>query len=86
MTAVLRQAGVPVNGKRVQTAMRAMGLQGLVPGPATSAPHPTHPIYPYWLRGVAAAHPNHVWGIDITSMRLRGSWMYLVAVLDWFSR
>ena len=86
MTAVLRQEGFPVNRKRVQTAMRAMGLQGLAPGPATSPPHPTHPIYPYLLRGVTAAHPNHVWGIDITYIRLRGSWRYLVAVLDWFSR
>ena len=86
LTAVLRQEGFPVNRKRVQTAMRVMGLQGLAPGPGTSTPHPTHPISPYLLRGVAAAHPNHVWGIDITYIRLRGSWMYLVAVLDWFSR
>ncbi len=86
MTAVLRQEGYSVNRKRVQHAMQAMGLRGLAPGPATSTPHPAHRIYPYLLRGVTAAPPNHVWGIDITYMRLRGAWMYLVAVLDWFSR
>jgi putative transposase len=86
MTAVLRQEGWSVNRKRVQHAMRAMGLRGLAPGPDTSRPHPAHRIYPYLLRGVTAAYPNHVWGIDITYIRLRGTWLYLVAVLDWFSR
>lgn len=86
MTAVLRQEGYSVNRKRVQHAMQALGLRGLAPGPATSTPHPAHRIYPYLLRGVTAAPPNHVWGIDITYMRLRGAWMYLVAVLDGFSR
>lgn len=86
MTAVLRQAGWSVNRKRVQHAMRAMGLRGLAPGPDTSRPHPAHRIYPYLLRGVTAAYPNHVWGIAITYIRLRGAWLYLVAVLDWFSR
>ncbi len=67
MTVVLRQEGFPVNRKRVQTAMRAMGWQGLAGArpPAPRTPHPTHQIYPYLLRGVTAAHPNHVWGIDI---------------------
>ena len=86
MTAQLRREGHGVNRKRVQHAMRAMGLQGLAPGPATSRPHPAHTIYPYLLRGVTAAYPNHVWGIDITYVRLRGAWLYLVAILDWFSR
>ncbi len=61
-------------------------MAGVSPRPGHQPPHPTHPIYPYLLRGVAAAHPHHVWGIDITYLRLRGSWRYLVAVLDWFSR
>ena len=86
LTAVLRQDGWPVNRKRVPHAMRVMGLRGLAPGPDTSRPHPAHRIYPYLLRGVTAATPNHVWGIAITYIRLRGAWLYLVAVLDWFSR
>ena len=86
LTVVLRQEGYLVNRKRIQHAMRAMGIQGLAPGPATSRPHPAHAVYPYLLRGVTAAYPNHVWGIDITYIRLRGAWLYLVAVLDWFSR
>jgi putative transposase len=84
--AVLRQEGWPVNRQRVQHAMRVMGLRGLAPGPDPSRPHPAHRIYPYLLRGVTAATPNHVWGIAVTYLRLRGAWLYLVAVLDWFSR
>ncbi len=86
LTAVWRREGHGVNRQRVPHAMRVMGLRGLAPGPATSTPHPAHRIYPYRLRGVTAAHPHHVWGIDITYIRLHGTWLYLVAVLDWFSR
>ena len=66
--------------------MREMGISGIAPGPNTSKPAPDHKIYPYLLRHVSAEYPNHVWGIDITYIRLKGGWMYLVAVLDWFSR
>ena len=66
--------------------MREMGIWGLAPGPHTSTPHPRHPIYPYLLRGVTAAYPNHIWGIDITYSRLRHGWLYLVAIIDWYSR
>ena len=66
--------------------MRAMGLAAITPGPNLSRRHPQHTVYPYRLRGVTAAYPNHVWGIDITYIRLIAGWMYLVAVLDWFSR
>lgn len=86
IAAVLREEGQGINRKRVQHAMRMMGLAGIAPGPATSRPHPAHRVYPYLLRGVTAAYPNHVWGIDITYVRLQRTWMYLVAVLDWFSR
>ena len=86
LTVVLRQEGYLVNRKRIQHAMRAMGIQGLAPGPATSRPHPAHAVYPYLLRGVTAAYPHHVWGIDMTYIRLRGAWLYVVAVLDGFSR
>jgi len=70
----------------VQHYMREMGITAIYPGPNLSRHNPEHKVYPYLLRNVTAAYPNHVWGIDITSIRLRGGWLYLVAVIDWFSR
>jgi len=70
----------------IRRYMHEMGIAAVYPGPNLSRRHPDHRIYPYVLRHVTAAHPNHVWGVDITSVRLRGSWLYLVAVLDWYSR
>jgi putative transposase len=66
--------------------MHEMGLQAIYPGPKLSNSHPEHLVYPYLLRNVRAAYPNHIWGVDITYIRLRGSWLYLVAILDWYSR
>ena len=86
ITAVLRQEGQLINRKAVQRHMREMGLAGVAPGPHTSRRHPRHPVYPYLLRSVTAAHPNHVWGIDLTYVRLQTGWLYLVAVLDWYAR
>jgi putative transposase len=86
ITAVLRQEGQLINRKAVQRHMQEMGIAGVAPGPHTSRRHPTHSVYPYLLRTVTAAHPNHVWGIDITDVRLQGGWLYLVAVLDWYAR
>jgi putative transposase len=75
-----------VSRPTVQAYMREMGIFALVPGPNTSTSAPQHPIYPYLLRNVTAAHPNHIWGIDITYIRLAQGWLYLTAVLDWYSR
>jgi putative transposase len=75
-----------INRKRVQRYMREMGIAGIAPGPHLSTPHPQHRIYPYLLRGVTAQEPNHIWGCDITYIRLRGGWLYLVAIIDWYSR
>src|SRR6266496_2872912 len=75
-----------VSRPTVQAYMREMGIFALVPGPTTSQPTPQHQIYPYLLRNVTAEHPNHIWGIDITYIRLQHSWLYLTAVLDWYSR
>ena len=86
IAAVLHQEGQVVNRKAVQRHMQEMGLVGVSPGPHTSRRHPTHPVYPYLLRHVTAERPNHVWGIDITYIRLQASWLYLVAVLDWYTR
>jgi putative transposase len=86
ITVTLNREGLPVSRPTVQRYMREMGISGLAPGPNTSKPAPEHTFYPYLLRNVTASHPNHVWGIDITYIRLCGSWMYLVAILDWYSR
>jgi putative transposase len=86
ISAQLRREGVLVNHKAVARHMREMGLAGICPGPNLSKRAHQAGIYPYLLRDVRAERPNHIWGIDITYIRLRGGWMYLVAVLDWFSR
>jgi len=75
-----------VSRPTVQAYMREMGIFAIVPGPHTSQPAPEHQIYPYLLRNVTAEHPNHIWGIDITYIRLAHGWLYLTAVLDWYSR
>lgn len=86
MTAVLCREGLKVSRPTVQGYMREMAIAGVAPGPNTSRPHPEHKVYPYLLRGLKISRPNQVWGIDITYIRLRAGWMYLVAILDWFSR
>jgi putative transposase len=75
-----------INRKAVQRHMREMGLSAICPGPNVSKRRADHAIFPYLLRNLPAARPNHVWGIDITYIRLQGGWLYLVAVLDWYSR
>nr|WP_245630293.1 IS3 family transposase [Alicyclobacillus acidiphilus] len=86
MTAILRREGWAINRKRVVRCMRDMGIAGVSPGPNLSKRNLAHKIYPYLLTGVKASHPNHVWSIDITYVRLKHGWMYLVAVIDWYSR
>ena len=75
-----------INRKTVQRYMREMGISGICPGPNLSKRNLQHKIYPYLLRNVTSSYPNHIWGIDITYIRLVGGWMYMVAVLDWYSR
>jgi putative transposase len=70
----------------IQHYMREMGIFALVPSPHTSKPAPEHKKFRYLLRGVTAEQPNHIWGIDITYIRLAHGWLYLTAVLDWYSR
>lgn len=86
MTAWLRQQGHAVNGKRVRRLMRLMGLQAIYPRPRTSQPTSTHRRYPYLLHGVEILRPNHVWSADITYVPMPRGFMYLVAIIDWFSR
>ena len=84
--AVILHPELGVSRPTIQAYMREMGIFAIVPGPHTSQPAPEHQIYPYLLRNVTAEHPNHIWGIDITYIRLAHGWLYLTAVLDWYSR
>lgn len=86
MVVYLRCQGHVVNRKRVQRLMRLMGLAGMAPGPSTSIKHPEHKVYPYLLRGVEVTRPNQVWSTDITYVRLARGFVYLVAIIDWYSR
>lgn len=84
--AALARRGHVVGLERVQALMRSMGLEAIYPKPQLSQRHPEHTVYPYLLRGLKITHPNQVWATDITYIRLEHGWMYLVAILDWFSR
>lgn len=86
MTAWLRRQGHSVNHKRIGRLMRLMGLEAIYPKPRTSKPSKEHKIYPYLLRGVSIDRPDQVWGSDITFIRLERGFLYLVAIMDWFSR
>jgi putative transposase len=82
----LNRLGWAVNEKRVARLMRRMGLHSVLPGPHTSRPHPKHPVYPYLLRNLAVTSPDEVWCADITYIPLHRGHLYLVAIMDWFSR
>jgi len=87
MTFALNHHGkTKVNRKRVQRLMQRMGLEAIYPKPKLSKPAPGHRIYPYLLRNVKIERPNQVWSTDITYVRLREGFVYLVAILDWYSR
>ena len=86
MTAHLRRLGHWVNLKRVGRLMKLMGIRGITPKLNTSTPNKEHKIYPYLLRGLDIVRPNQVWASDITYVRLKQGFMYLVAVIDLFSR
>jgi len=75
-----------VNRKRIQRLMRILGIEALYPKPDLSRPAPGHEIFPYLLRSVSIERPNQVWSTDITYIPMRGGFLYLVAVMDWFSR
>jgi putative transposase len=86
MTVWLRQQGYAVTPKRVARLLRTMGLETISPNPRLRQPHPERRIYPDLWRGVPITRVNQVWSTDITSIRLQAGFVYLVAVLDWFSR
>jgi putative transposase len=86
MTAFLVRRGEVVNRKRVQRLMALMGLEGLHPGPRTTDAASGVRAYPYLLRDRVLSHVDEVWSSDITSVPMRHGFMYLTAVIDWFSR
>ena len=86
MTAWLRSQGYAVHHKRVARLLHTLGLETIYPKPRLSQPHPAHRVYPYLLRGVPMTRVNQVWSTDITYIRLHAGFIYLVAVMDWFSR
>ena len=87
IAAALGRDGFLASRKRVQRLMADMGLLSVYPRRLNlSKANPEHRKYPYLLRGVTAAYPNHIWGTDITYVRLKSGWMYFTVILDWYSR
>jgi putative transposase len=87
MTVYLRRVKkYPINGKRVRRLMRLMGLEAIYPQPRSKGQAVEHKIYPYLLRNVAIVRPNQVWSADITYVRMASGFMYLTAIIDWYSR
>jgi len=86
MTAWLQAQGRRVNEKRVRRLLRKMGLLAIYPQPQLSQPAQGAPVYPYLLRGVEIERINQVWSTDITYIRLHTGFVYLVAIMDWYSR
>ncbi len=86
MAVWLGQQGEEVNRKRVQRSMRVMGLEAIYPKPRTSAAGQGHKVYPYLLRGVVVERRDQVWSTDITYVAMASGFMYLTAVIDWYSR
>jgi putative transposase len=83
---LLRGEGIAIGRQRVATMMKRMGIAALYRRPNTSKPAPGHKIYPYLLRGLAVDRPNQVWAMDITYIPMARGFVYLAAVVDWFSR
>jgi putative transposase len=83
---LLRNEGRPIGRKRVRRLMRQMGIEALYRKPNTSRRHAAHPIYPYLLRHLSIERSNHVWATDITYIPMRRGFVYLVAIVDWYSR
>ena len=83
---MLSQQGLEVGRRHVRTLMRRMGIETLYRKPNTSKPAPGHRIYPYLLRGLSITRPNQVWAMDITYIPMARGFVYLAAVVDWFSR
>ncbi len=86
MADYLKARGYDVGREKIRSIYEKLGLRSVAPGPHTSKPCPEHKIYPYLLRGVEIDRLNFVWSTDITYIRLRHGFAYLMAIIDWFSR
>lgn len=86
VTETLKNAGWGISRPTVQKYMREMGIRAIYPKPRLSQPGKGHKIYPYLLRNLKPSKPNQVWGVDITYVKLKHGWLYLYAILDWYSR
>jgi putative transposase len=86
MRQVLMSQGFIVNPKRIRRLMRSMGLEAVYPKPRLGGTAPNGCVYPYLLKGIQVQRPNQVWASDITYIRMRSGFLYLFAILDWFSR
>jgi putative transposase len=86
MVRQLRREGVWIGRHRVRRLMGLMGLEAIYQAPRTSSPHPGHRVYPYLLRNLRVARPDHVWCADITYIPLMRGFLYLVAIMDWATR
>ncbi|MDA1178023.1 MAG: IS3 family transposase [Planctomycetota bacterium] len=86
MTAWLALEGHDTNEKRIRRLMKKMGLEAIYRRPRTTIANKAHKIYPYLLRGLEVTYPNQVWCTDITYIPMASGFMYLVAIMDWYSR
>ena len=86
MTQHLRRLGHPVNPKRVRRLLRQMGLEAVYPKPKLSQANPEHKVFPYLLRNVPIERCNQVWSTDVTYIRMKQGFVYLMAIIDWYSR
>lgn len=86
LRSLLKRQGQCVGRRHVRTLMQRMGVRALYCQPNTSARHPQHKVYPYLLKNLPVRHSNQVWAMDITYVRMHKGWLYLCAVVDWYSR
>ncbi|MFB5761416.1 IS3 family transposase [Paenibacillus medicaginis] len=86
IAAIMNREGDGIHKNTVRRYMREMGIMAIYPGPNLSKRDLQHRIYPYLLRKLSITRPNHVWSVDITYIRMKHGWMYLYAVMDWYSR
>lgn len=86
LRSLLKRQGQCVGRRHVRTLMQRMGVRALYCQPSTSARHPQHKVYPYLLRNKPVVYSNQVWAMDITYARMHRGWLYLCAVVDWYSR
>jgi putative transposase len=86
IAAIMNREEDSIHENTVRSYMREMGIMAIYPGPNLSKRDLQHRIYPYLLRKLSIVQPNHVWSVDITYIRMKQGWMYLYAVMDWYSR